>query len=78
MITIENNRTNPLTGLGILKDLESFNINDIDDESSFKWASGWGTLAIKGTNHWLVPQYLLLTTTLPFWPIRYSARREIL
>ncbi|XOQ36550.1 MAG: Kinase binding protein CGI-121 [Lactococcus sp.] len=31
MITIENNRTNPLTGLGILKDLESFNINDIDE-----------------------------------------------
>ena len=31
MITIENSRTNPLTGLGILKDLESFNINDIDE-----------------------------------------------
>ena len=31
MITIENNRTHPLTGLGILKDLESFNINDIDE-----------------------------------------------
>ena len=31
MITIENNRTTPLTGLGILKDLESFNINDIDE-----------------------------------------------
>ena len=31
MITIENNRTNLLTGLGILKDLESFNINDIDE-----------------------------------------------
>lgn len=31
MITIENKRTNPLTGLGILKDLESFNINDIDE-----------------------------------------------
>lgn len=31
MITIENSRTNPITGLGILKDLESFNINDIDE-----------------------------------------------
>ena len=31
MITIENSRTNPLTGLGILKDLESFNMNDIDE-----------------------------------------------
>lgn len=31
MITIENNRTTPLAGLGILKDLESFNINDIDE-----------------------------------------------
>ena len=31
MITIENSRTNPLTGLVILKDLESFNINDIDE-----------------------------------------------
>lgn len=31
MITIENNKTNPLTGLGILRDLESFNINDIDE-----------------------------------------------
>ena len=31
MITIENSRTNPLTGLGILKDLESFNINDINE-----------------------------------------------
>ncbi|MGO2799603.1 MAG: hypothetical protein ACTIAW_11050 [Lactococcus lactis] len=31
MITIENSRTNPLTGLGILKELESFNINDIDE-----------------------------------------------
>ncbi|MBW9331108.1 hypothetical protein D9N18_07045 [Lactococcus raffinolactis] len=31
MITIEKSRTNPLTGLGILKDLESFNINDIDE-----------------------------------------------
>ena len=31
MITIENNRTNPISGLDILKDLESFNINDIDE-----------------------------------------------
>ena len=31
MITIENSKTNPLTGLGILRDLESFNINDIDE-----------------------------------------------
>lgn len=31
MITIENSRTNPITGIGILKDLESFNINDIDE-----------------------------------------------
>ncbi|MDD3015341.1 MAG: hypothetical protein PHR41_02460 [Lactococcus chungangensis] len=31
MITIENSRTNPITGLGILKDLENFNINDIDE-----------------------------------------------
>lgn len=31
MITIENKRTNPISGLGILKDLESFNINDIDE-----------------------------------------------
>ena len=31
MITIENNRTNPISGLGILQDLESFNINDIDE-----------------------------------------------
>ena len=31
MITIENSRTNPITGLGILKDLENFNINDINE-----------------------------------------------
>lgn len=31
MITTENSRTKPLTGLGILKDLENFNINDIDE-----------------------------------------------
>lgn len=31
MITIENSRKNPITGLGILKDLENFNINDIDE-----------------------------------------------
>ena len=31
MITIENKRTNPISGLGILKDLKSFNINDIDE-----------------------------------------------
>lgn len=31
MITIENSRTNPITGIGILKDLENFNINDINE-----------------------------------------------
>lgn len=47
MITIENNRTNPLTGLGILKDLESFNINDIDELSNYMqnrkpyFGNGW-------------------------------------